>query len=590
MKQILSLSVLMFLLLFGTAQAADSVTVLQQSLQYDADSLSVLNRESAEKESRLQKINAQLISQQAVVTDLQAKYSAADSRYKRASVSEFVSPEEVAAALIVARNYQKQLIQAQVELQTSQNLQQELNDQLRMLQTQHRTLIERMNETRAQIFDLQFKTPLWVIGEGSATISDDRSPQQTRQLAIDYARRNALEKSAGLFVSSVTIVKDNQVVEDSIKTEVHAEILQEDTNNGYGKPVKIDDGDFGRYVVKVRLYVQNKSDYNPYRSKISEPPVISQLAQDQLAEQNSYDAGDNNYPAAVNYPAVVENEGYRSKYNYALNEFKQRKFYEAIDDFRLAIEINPNSGEAYYYLGYCFWCIGNRMAAVNNFNDAVRLDPAYAESAYPKSEYDDRVDVALSQQQQSTYISNIASEGVAIDFSDLLKRPAQYYFALGLGMAKTFGGNMTVEVAKSLTDKFSIGLRTNLYLFTGWSATLGYSYNRYVDFSTNFYELDLQAVASYRFNGWGIYGAIGVGSGGWDSSTTIVDSYADYHLPQGSTTVFPISFGVNFDLGQIFSWGIDCTIFNLGTVSPDHYLGACPYNNQVSYLNVFIKM
>ena len=53
--------------------------------------------------------------------------------------------------------------------------------------------------------------------------------------------------------------------------------------------------------------------------------------------------------------------------------------------------------------------------------------------------------------------------------------------------------------------------------------------------------------------------------------------------------VLPISVGVNFDFGTHFSWGIDCTFFDLGTISPDHYLGDCPYNQKFSYINLFVK-
>ncbi|MFA6075031.1 MAG: outer membrane beta-barrel protein [Negativicutes bacterium] len=84
--------------------------------------------------------------------------------------------------------------------------------------------------------------------------------------AIQTARRDAIEKAGLVFINSVTVVENSQVVKDEIKASIKAVILNQDYTNGYGKPKYVANDDFGKYTVKVRVLVQNTSDYNPYRN------------------------------------------------------------------------------------------------------------------------------------------------------------------------------------------------------------------------------------------------------------------------------------------------------------------------------------
>ena len=59
---------------------------------------------------------------------------------------------------------------------------------------------------------------------------------------------------------------------------------------------------------------------------------------------------------------------------YSLAEYKQG----AIDDYTLAIKINPNYAKAYYNRGYVRKDLGDKQGAIDDYNQVIRINPNYA--------------------------------------------------------------------------------------------------------------------------------------------------------------------------------------------------------------------
>ncbi len=55
------------------------------------------------------------------------------------------------------------------------------------------------------------------------------------------------------------------------------------------------------------------------------------------------------------------------------------KFNEALENFRQAIRLKPDYGRAYFNLGKCFLAMGNRDAALEQYNILQNLDQDWAE-------------------------------------------------------------------------------------------------------------------------------------------------------------------------------------------------------------------
>jgi len=54
----------------------------------------------------------------------------------------------------------------------------------------------------------------------------------------------------------------------------------------------------------------------------------------------------------------------------------------AIDDFNLAIKFNPNFAEAYYNRGYVRNELGDKQGAIDDYNQVIRINPNYADAYY----------------------------------------------------------------------------------------------------------------------------------------------------------------------------------------------------------------
>ena len=270
----------------GFAGASSQVEQLYSKIHVSEQRIAVLDKLKDAASRDLLAANEQLGFAVADENMAREVYEKAASEFSNATQSHY-SDQSAVSQLLKQKNgaWQKYLVAQQVS-DSAQNKTVAFEKQLRDETAEISRLAVEINNSRADIFDIEFKQPVWIDGYGEAIMTRSTTHEQCENIAIQTARRDALEKAGGVFINSVTVISNNAVTKDEIRSQVNALILQQDTSGSYGKPQFQSNGDFGKYSVKVRLLVQNTSDYNPYRMSI----IAGQFANSQGAKFPGYDS------------------------------------------------------------------------------------------------------------------------------------------------------------------------------------------------------------------------------------------------------------------------------------------------------------
>ena len=75
-------------------------------------------------------------------------------------------------------------------------------------------------------------------------------------------------------------------------------------------------------------------------------------------------------------PLFNEKEA-RDHRNAGLKWYYKKNYKKAVAEFEIAVEINPDDKEAFYYLGYAYYKEDNLEASRNAFNQAYELDSRF---------------------------------------------------------------------------------------------------------------------------------------------------------------------------------------------------------------------
>ncbi len=152
------------------------------------------------------------------------------------------------------------------------------------LESRHESIeneIERLNrnrdeanieilEAKATMFNAEMLKPIWAEGHGESILDENKSINECKRLALEYAKRDAMEKGGKSIIESVTQVEEFMLVKDAIKTTATVEIIEQDYDDSYGEALRVDQGDVIKFVAKVRLKLRSVDVYNPYSARVSE--------------------------------------------------------------------------------------------------------------------------------------------------------------------------------------------------------------------------------------------------------------------------------------------------------------------------------
>lgn len=169
------------------------------------------------------------------------------------------------------------------------NKDREYNEKLEQLNKEKLQIKNDILNIKADIFDFQIYEPVWAIGEAICNLAENETPDECRKRALESAQRDAMEKGGKMILESETIVKNYQLYLDEIRTQIHAQIIDQDISPQYGVR-RVIKGDNITYIAKVRSKVQYIGTYNPYRKQKN---ILQSKHDEDLTNKN--DKYNNNY-------------------------------------------------------------------------------------------------------------------------------------------------------------------------------------------------------------------------------------------------------------------------------------------------------
>ena len=228
------------------------------------------------------------------------------------------------------------------------------------------------------------------VGVGDYVFSDEMNIGQIKEKAKLYAQRNALEQ-AGIFVTSLTEVKNGIVTKDEIMTIA-------------GNILKIIDTEYTLITIndksgiaKYRATVKAQIDTNTLTDAINKFTERNAQERSQLVEQtksqqriieeqakriaelekliaNTKNAQDNEKIDAE-IKSIDKETLYAQKLEEANKLRNQGNHKEAIKIYDEAIQLNPNKAAAYSGRSRSYFSNGNYMNALEDITKAIEFEP-----------------------------------------------------------------------------------------------------------------------------------------------------------------------------------------------------------------------
>lgn len=280
-------SVLLVCILFSISfMPAHAQNELKYNQQIYNKSIEIQNIESqiSTLESDYSKLSS---SHDLLKMDVQNKkeaYARAKDAYTRASQNvDIIQPEQLSQLLRDYKKADKDLKTSISELKGIENNQRFIESKIIRLKTEKKEKYMSILGIKAEVYEKKLREPVWVEGTGECILDENKTMKECKQMALDYAKRDAIEKGGKSLIESVTEVVMFELTKDDIKETVKVNIVAQVTSGDFGKSKRVISGDIIKYVANVKLKVQSVATYNPYRERIKElqankaepPPVIA---------------------------------------------------------------------------------------------------------------------------------------------------------------------------------------------------------------------------------------------------------------------------------------------------------------------------
>ncbi len=267
-------AVLLFSLSVG--QGKDRISELQAQLSENANQMAALEAQLNLAQSNYQKAVQEYEQARTNSQTKKTAFEKARESYDRGSKNVDLLSQDVLVQLL---NEYKAADQAYRQAQDREKQAQiNLNEQERQVAALKKSRSEKATralEIKAELFDLEISTPVWAEGCGESLMDEDKTMKECQTLALEAAKRDALEKGGKMILEAVTQVDNFQLTSDQIKSHGSVRILDQDITGDFGQSKRIIQNEQIKYVARVRLKMQSVDTYNPYREQLKGPRTES---------------------------------------------------------------------------------------------------------------------------------------------------------------------------------------------------------------------------------------------------------------------------------------------------------------------------
>jgi len=90
-------------------------------------------------------------------------------------------------------------------------------------------------------------------------------------------------------------------------------------------------------------------------------------------------------PSVSNGQELFDVQAANEHFNQGLNQYFQKDYAGAVENFTESIKINPDNAKAYFFIGYAYYKQGEFTKAGESFEKAYALDPRYSPIPQPTS-------------------------------------------------------------------------------------------------------------------------------------------------------------------------------------------------------------
>ena len=205
----------------------------------------------------------------------------------------------------------------------------------------------------------------------------------------------AAKEQAGIYIRSYTKTMNSIITEDSISTMTNVIVDTVDTK--YNKIPAEMDGDIGiRYeaTVTVKIDTDGISNYLKLDSK-NRITLETQNKELQKAVVDSNKEIETLEKNSTTTKTTEEKNKVKAEMDKAYNEllvnqkldegnkfYYQKDYHNAISKYNEAIELDPNYANTYYNRGNAYDYLKNYEQAIENYNKAIQLNPNYVAAYY----------------------------------------------------------------------------------------------------------------------------------------------------------------------------------------------------------------
>ena len=261
--------VLIFLIPVYATKA--DISQMQSRLDAKSEQINTIENELDSVKTEHQKVIAEFANAKKNTADRKNEYLNAEKDYNRGVENvDLIGLEKLAELAGEKVNTQKAYQNTQDEEKRLENEKNKLEKDIARLEMLKADKETEILEIKADMFDAQMAEPVWEEGYGESILDEDKTTKECKRLALEYARRDAMDKGGKTIIESLTKIEDFKLIKDMIKSQAKVQIVEQDNSGDYGKAIRVMEGNVIKFTAKVRLKLQSVDTYNPFREKIKE--------------------------------------------------------------------------------------------------------------------------------------------------------------------------------------------------------------------------------------------------------------------------------------------------------------------------------